>query len=261
MAFKMQFKSISRDEAEQFVRDGYCLFRNVFPAEVAADVCRTLWAKLEWAENDPSQWPESHLIREDTLTPETAKVPNQRYHRIVADLVGEDRFPPLMKGIGYSPIRFPVKTEHWHPTGWHIDGAHFHHHVTSPEQGLVGVDLFSDIDPEGGGTAIRVGSHKVTARLLAESEPEGLSCQELSARSMELTKGLPVIEAIGRAGDVLLMHPFTLHGSSTNRSTRVRLAGNRCISLRKPMSYDRSDADYSLVEYAVLNEVREVLHP
>lgn len=255
---RMKLETISREQADQFMRDGYCLFRNVFSREVAAAVRRVLWEHLEWSETDPDQWPESFLIRENILTPETARVPNDRYHRIVADLLGKDRFPPLLKGIGYSPIRFPVKTDRWQATGWHVDGAHFHHHLTSPEQGLVGVDLFSDIDPEGGGTAIRVGSHKPTAKLLAAAEPQGLSSKELSERARELARDLPVIEAIGQAGDIVIMHPFTVHGSSTNRSHRVRLASNRCISLKAPLSYDRADGDYSVVERAVLDEVRAV---
>lgn len=63
-----------------------------------------------------------------------------------------------------------------------MDGSNFHHRVTSREQGLVTLFLFSDIGPGDGGTPVFRGSHRAVARLLATSEPAGRSLTELQSK-------------------------------------------------------------------------------
>ncbi len=67
---------------------------------------------------------------------------------------------------------------------------------------------------------------------------------------------LPVIECTGRAGDVLFMHPHLFHGSSRNQSSRLRIAGNKCISLVEDMNISRPNRrDYSPVEYLIARDL------
>ena len=67
------------------------------------------------------------------------------------------------------------------------------------------------------------------------------------------TRHLPVVEVIGDAGDMVLMHPHTYHGSSDNCSDRFRVASNICVGLHEPMNLDRADPDdYSPVERAIV---------
>jgi ectoine hydroxylase-related dioxygenase (phytanoyl-CoA dioxygenase family) len=136
-----------------------------------------------------------------------------------------------------------------------VDGIDFQHHLRSPEQGLVAIEFLTDIDRGGGGTAIRVGSHAMISRLIAAAEPRGLSYSELRHISEGLDD-LPVVEAQGRAGDVLLMHPHTVHARSPNAGTRVRIAANRCIALDAPMALDPVSATRSPVERAILAAIR-----
>jgi hypothetical protein len=91
----------------------------------------------------------------------------------------------------------------------------------------------------------------VLSRLLHEAEPDGLSYPQLRGIA-EAIRDLPVVEVTGRAGDVLWMHPHTVHARSANTADQPRIAANRCIALHAPMRLERpDDADHSLVEQAV----------
>lgn len=57
----------------------------------------------------------------------------------------------------------------------------------------------------------------------------------------------------GEAGDVVLLHPYTLHATSQNVLGAARIITNPPLALRAPMNFARPDAgDFSLVEQAVL---------
>jgi hypothetical protein len=169
--------------------------------------------------------------------------------------LGEGRWHPL-NGLGWWPITFPGFDEKpWKEPqgGWHVDGIQFHHHVNSPDQGLLPIPIFSDIEPGHGGTAISVGSHKLTARILQQSEPDGLSCGEL-AKAVQLHPREKVVEVQGRIGDVVLLHPFMLHANSPNCGVAPRIICNPCVRLREPMDLQRANPDgYSAVERAIAN--------
>lgn len=254
---------LSNDEREAFVRDGYLLVREVFPRDVAADVAQQI-IDVAAARGEPIDGPQpagrsGYVLQQSLKEGPALDIITPRYTAAIDALCGAERTKPCV-GVGYSVIRFPEPGRTWEPAGWHIDGIHFHHHIHSPEQGLIGLDLLTDVEPEGGGTAIRVGSHRITARILAAAEPDGLPHRELSSRVIDAIGDCPVVEAYGRAGDVLLMHPHLLHGSSVNTSERLRIAANRCVSLHAPMRFAREPGDpLSLVEQAVADEVRAAI--
>src|SRR4051794_24954790 len=58
------------------------------------------------------------------------------------------------------------------------------------------------------------------------------------------------IEATGRLGDVVLVHPYVLHAVSQNHRGTARFITNPPVALAKPMDFARTDA--SVVERAVL---------
>lgn len=244
-------------ELEQFLRDGYVLIRNAFPRELAEKVLPILWAASSFDPKDSKTWKSALAVVPKVLHDEPIpQIYSPRVIGAIEDLVGAGRYH-RPGGTGYLVINFPgFATGPWKMYGGHVDGNFFHHHIDSREQGLVALFMYTDIAPAGGGTGIRVGSHKVTAHVLADAEPNGLSCADLCKTVEEATRHLPEIEAIGNAGDLLVMHPFTFHGSSTNLSERPRMASNMCVGLREKMNFTRSDpADYSPVELAIVNSL------
>jgi Phytanoyl-CoA dioxygenase (PhyH) len=237
-----------------FVRDGYVVVPEVFPREVAERLLPFVWARLSGVTADPSTWTSPSLQIEEVIAdgPVDA-IFTERFHSSVDDLVGAGRWT-TRRGFGWVILRFPnFHHPPWQPpaSGWHIDGIDFQHHLTSPEQGLVGIELLTDIEPGGGGTAVRIGSHNLISGLLRDSEPEGLSYQQLR-QLCDGIRDLPAREVVGQAGDVIWMHPHLVHARSPNTRETVRIASNRRIRLRQPMVLDRRNpAEDSLVERTI----------
>ena len=68
-------------------------------------------------------------------------------------------------------------------------------------------------------------------------------------------------ELTGEPGDVVLLHPYTLHRRSVNPSIRPRFIANAALVLAEPMRFDREPGDpYSLVELAVLHALGVTRH-
>jgi hypothetical protein len=133
-------------------------------------------------------------------------------------------------------------------SGWHKDGDFFRHFLDSPEQGLLVIVVWSDIAPQGGGTFIAADSVPVVARYLAE-HPEGVLVDDIPFAEL-VASCTDFVEITGRAGDVVLLHPFVLHAVSQNALRIPRFITNPPIALREPLGFDRDDP--SLVEQAVL---------
>ena len=252
-------KVLTSAEIEQFVDQGYVLLRRAFSPEAAAAVRSRVWEGLGLSPGDPAGWTDFYRRLEAQLHgSDVDECLSERFTGAVDDLLGEGKWRPL-GALGGWPVSFPGFAKGaWTPPahGWHIDGSQFHHHLTSPDQGLLPIFLFSDIGSGDGGTAIRPGSHKVTARILAESEPEGLDAHALAIR----TNAEPydeVIEATGDAGDVLLLHPFMSHAASLNTGTRVRFICNPCVALKEPIDPARDNAArFTPLERSIANALR-----
>jgi hypothetical protein len=241
-------------QAAAFIRDGYVVVPQVFRRDVAEALLPHVWARLDGVTADPPSWQWPALQVEALITEgPVSEIFTERYRASVDDLVGSGRWT-TKHGFGWVICRFPgFSRPPWQPpeSGWHVDGMDFQHRLASAEQGLVGIELLTDVDPGGGGTAVRVGSHALVSRLLRDAEPNGLSYQQLRAWCDRLS-GLPVKEVVGSAGDVIWMHPHLVHARSSNTRGTVRIAANRCIALRAPMVLSGEDAnECSLVERAI----------
>ena len=141
------------------------------------------------------------------------------------------------EGLGWVHIRFPVHNgTRWEAPeeGWHIDGDSDSLDTTSS---VVVLPMLTTIRPGGGGTALLVGSHRRVASMLHRGvrvRPASLVRSALRGgggggggrgtardRAHGGTHASPaVVEATGRAGDVLLIHPLLVHApSNAHRST------------------------------------------
>ena len=247
-------KLLTSAEIEQFMTDGYVVIREAFPPELAERILPWVWEQMALSPTDRSAWtkPSIHIktfyqggLFEQVYTP--------RLRSAVDDLLGEERWI-VPNRSGWWPVRFPgFEKKPWRPpeSGWHVDGIH-QHHINSPDQGLLGIMIFSEINEGDGGTAISLGSHHGAARILADAEPVGLTPGEISQRVNALPKSR-VLEVTGRSGDVALMHPFMLHCASPNTGDKVRIITNKTFPLKEPMNLHRAnDADYSVVERTIV---------
>ena len=169
-----------------------------------------------------------------------------------ADAVGgADRLPDhgenlIWRDAAIGNLRVAAGVE-WEPpgprqAGWHKDGWHFRHFLNSPEQGLLTVPIYSDIQPRSGGTFIAPDSIRPVAQLLAQ-HAAGLHPDSVQG-SGYLIPGLieqcsRFEELTGKAGDMALLHPYMLHRVSVNPSTRPRFIANMALVLTEPMRFNR----------------------
>lgn len=246
---------LSDEQIEQFRALGHVRLEQGFPPSLASDALDAVWEAMPFDRYDRSTWRVAfhHVQQRFDGGPFSASW-TDRVHRAFDDLLGEGRWQ-RRTDQGWWPITFPgFAAPPWQPPrgGFHVDGQQFHHHLDSPDQGLLPIFVWSEIGPGDGGTAIVEGSHEVTARVLAAHEPAGLSAHELSTLVNAEPLGR-VVEAQGAPGDVILLHPFILHGSSPNCGDKVRFITNPCVSLNAPMDLvtPRSVVERSIAEKIV----------
>ncbi len=232
---------LSTSQIDEFIETGCTVVREAFPRKVAHGVCERVWDKIEARDSvrrdDRATWkPLVHL--QESLNDElTAQAWSPRFCAAIDQLLGAARWHPI-SSLGWFPVSLPgFESAAWHAPkkGWHVDGQQFHHHLDSPDQGLLPLVILTDIAPGGGGTCIVPGSHKIVAQILQDAEPDGLSIEELSARVQHIPRD-NAQEITGSAGDVALLHPFMLHARSMNTNDAIRIICNPCISLRAPMN-------------------------
>ena len=216
---------LSAADLAAFDRDGFVVLREAVPRAVALACRDALWAKLERdrgiRRDEPATWAKAEGGRVglaeayggDDLGAPWDACWSPRLVAAVDQLCGEDRWE--RPGLGWWVVNFPARGG---AGAWHVDGSHFAHTLASPEVGLAPMLLFSDVAPGGGGTALAPGSHRAVAALLARAGPAGVGGPRLSALARAAVGEPPpsIVEASGRAGDVVLAHPLLLHARSAN---------------------------------------------
>ncbi|HZP83548.1 MAG TPA: phytanoyl-CoA dioxygenase family protein [Chthonomonadaceae bacterium] len=252
---------LTEAQREQFLTRGHVVLHDCFPREVAQEMTAQAFVRLGYDPDDPATWEKSRIHM-----PTANRYPLQEFApkawQAACELLGgaERLKQPVNIGDGFIINFRDGQDKPWQPPsaqspGWHKDGDWFLHFLDSPEQGLLTLILWSDIEPQGGGTFVACDSVGPVARFLA-AHPEGVAYAEGYTRFdfvPMLAECHDFIECTGRAGDIVLLHPFMLHASSQNLSGTPRFLTNPCFSLQEPMNFNRANPDdFSLVEQAAL---------
>jgi hypothetical protein len=248
---------LSAEQVESFVEHGYVTIPACFTREDARPWLDEAWVRLGCDRDDPETWVQQRVHMPSLRYVEVASFAPKVWGAACQLLGGEDRIEqPYTWGNGFIANLGLGADRPWQPPspaapGWHKDGDFFRHFLDSPEQGLLTIVLWSDIEQRGGGTFIAPDSVAPVARLLEHHRegvlPDDFPYDELIAQCSTF------VETTGRLGDVVLMHPYMLHASSQNHRGAARLITNPPIALKEPMRFDRDDpAEHSPVERAVL---------
>src|SRR5688572_7943317 len=206
---------LSESDVEQFMARGFVRITACFSRELALDLTARACERLYCSLGDPTTWPSGRM-----RPPESQRVSFEsiapKAWQAACELVGgaERILEPCTWGDGFI-INFGREPGlEWHPpsatlrewNNWHKDGDFFRHFLDSPEQGLLVIGVFSDIEPGGGGTYLACDSVGHIARYLAEHPegalPRGTPAQEIVGKCKDF------VEATGNIGDVYLLHPF-----------------------------------------------------
>lgn len=262
----MSAAALSVAQIDSFIDQGFCTLPRAFTREQADAACRSLWRRMEQkagiAAGNPATWPAKYDIEEHLGAPEATACFTDRLAAAIEQLLGPGRWRGNRRW-GLWPVNFSFgadRAEAYPSIGWHVDGNWFRHTLDSPHQGLLVIGLFSDIEPGWGGTVLALGSHKRTARVLAE-HPEGMHHRDLFREVLRQPLG-DFLEITGRAGDVVLAHPFLFHTKGFKRGGPPRIISNTEAGLRQPLCLARDDpTEYSVLELSVLGALLDELKP
>jgi hypothetical protein len=248
---------LSEAQIESFLQRGHVVLHDCFSPEAAQPWLEAAWIRLGYDPGDPRTCTEQRVHMPSINHVEVKRFAPKAW-RAACELVGGEAriVQPYTWSDGFIANLGLGADEEWRPPsasspGWHKDGDFFRHFLDSPEQGLLTLVLWSDIDPRGGGTFVATDSVAPVARFLARHPegvlPEDLPCEDLIAQCREM------VEMTGRLGDVVLLHPYVIHAVSQNHRGTARFITNPPIALKEPMRFDRDDpAEFSPVERAVL---------
>lgn len=250
--------SLTNDQIQHFIERGFIHLTDCFPRDFAYEWTEAAFPRLGYDPNDPATWekPIVHMPTEEFIS--VLEFAPKAWHAMAQLLGGEDRMQENLRwGNGFI-VNFSLGADReWVPPspeagGWHKDGDFFWHFLDSPEQGLLVIVIWRDIAPQGGGTFMASDSVKHVAQYLLENR-DGVHPFEGKFGDF-ITECHDFLEATGKAGDVILMHPYMLHASSQNHSGKARFITNPPVALKEPMNFNRENpADFSPVERCVLH--------
>ena len=254
-------KTLSAEQRRIFEDRGLLRLPGFIPAQAAEAMADRLWAEMarrhSIRRDDPVTWraerPAQFGAVQKTGAFNAMATPDVR--GLLDSLIGAGAWPEP-RGWGLPLVCFPTPGEWVLPHKvWHLDLTPEPRH---PEL-LVGrlFVLLAPLRPQGGGTLVATGSHRIV-EALAAGHGARLSSQEVRqklvrfhpwfadlmsppkagedriARFMGAATPvdgarLQVEEITGEAGDVVLMHPHALHGLSSNVLEAPRLALTQTI--------------------------------
>lgn len=248
---------LSEREVQQFIDYGFVHLTECFDPDFAKRWTDGAFPRLGYDPNNPATWdkPIVHMPNQNFVSvPEFSP---KAWGAICQLLGGTDRIETNLRWWDGFIVNFKLGAERaWvapspEAGGWHKDGDFFYHFLDSPEQGLLTIVIWKDIGPQGGGTFFAPDSVKPIAEYLA-AHREGIHPFENEFGNL-INQCHDFREARGKAGDVVLMHPYMLHASSQNLSGIARFITNPPVALREPMNFNRANAaDFSPLEQSVL---------
>ena len=249
---------LTDEQTRHFLERGFVTVRGAFDAASAQRRLDDAWIRFGYDRADPGSWTEKRIHLAARSHVDARTFAPAAWHAAMELVGGQERVVlPWQWSDGFIANLGVGDDRPWQPPspaagGWHKDGDFFRHFLDSPEQALLSLVLWTDMLPKGGGTFVAADSVPVVARFLA-AHPEGVLPDDFDYADL-IGQCRDFVEMTGEAGDVVLLHPYTLHATSQNVLGIARIITNPPLALREPMNFNRSDpADFSLVEQAVLD--------
>jgi hypothetical protein len=169
---------LSHEQIDHFMRSGYVRVTACFSQAKATEWAGDVWSRLGYSPTDKSTWTNEMTWMGETKEEAVKTFAPKAWAAICELLGGEDRIAPesatwndaLIVNLGS-----PESEGTWpHPAdlpGWHVDGDFFTHFLDSPEQALLVIPLFSDIQDRAGGTMVCPDSLKLIAQHMVCGQP------------------------------------------------------------------------------------------
>ncbi|KAG6829293.1 hypothetical protein H0H92_005047 [Tricholoma furcatifolium] len=278
----MPTKYLDQEQIDHFLNHGYIVIKNAFTRQQAEEWTANMWIRLSMDPNHKSTWDRERVHMPWHKRERVADFAPKAWEAMQDLLGGEERIDEQSSAWGDSFIvnlgtkELENESKRIAPRdldNWHVDGDFFVHFLDSPEQALLVIPIYSEIQPGGGGTMISPDGIPLIAHYLA-AHPEGVLPTGLSftpstttytdpkddpgywSHLKEIKKCESFVEMTGEIGDVVLMHPLMMHSASKNYTRIPRVITNPPVALREPFNFARDNPDdYSLVELKTLKEL------
>lgn len=244
---------MDHDFAHRFRETGAVRADGAFTSAEATDIREVVWRHIEersavrygrpetWSAASAGSFGLSSLVRRPEFAAVTQNPSVRDALRTIFD--GE-----VWEALGFKVLlTFPEKAAWVMPRGWHVDFGL--ERPTWPAFAVKIFAFFDTVEPEGGGTLVMEGSHRLHERFAAETSQDLASpaahhelmhkhkwvervvrggraahpMRELIGEWNDVD-GIPlrVTELTGRPGDVVLTHMHVLHSPAPNAGTRPR---------------------------------------
>ncbi|MEU7182809.1 MULTISPECIES: phytanoyl-CoA dioxygenase family protein [Streptomyces] len=245
------------EQIDQFIENGFIRLDHAFSKETAQACRAALWRETGLDPDDPTTWTEPVVrVWESSEEPFIEAANTPRLRAAYDQLVGRDRWVP-MRTMGTFPIRFPHKNPP-QDVAWHVDGSYqsdndpfFWLNLRSRDRALLVLFLYSDVTEDDGPTRVRVGSHLDVPPLLEPAGEAGMSLRTLIDQ-LSCTEGRPEALVTGEAGDVYLVHPFTVHSAQEHRGKEPRFLAQPQLFPQGTLVVDGGPGtEYNAVERAI----------
>jgi ectoine hydroxylase-related dioxygenase (phytanoyl-CoA dioxygenase family) len=258
---------LTADQRAEFEERGLTRLRNVFTSDDAARMRLVVWRELERrygvVEDDRSTWKlgAAHGMKTSKKSRAFEPIGGPVLLEVIDELLGVGTWTTAAHW-GQVMVTFPQPDGAWTLPSklWHVDWHYTH--APTPLFGVKMFAFFGTVDPQGGGTLVVPGSHRVVERFVASTEQDVRTdfrtCRlrfmrhdpwfralsrtddadpERVARFMGTDHdcdGIPVrvVELTGDPGDVVLTHPWMLHHVAPNTSSYPRMMRGKTYNRR-----------------------------
>ncbi|MBI5631006.1 MAG: hypothetical protein HY921_08995 [Elusimicrobia bacterium] len=247
---------LSEDQKRSFFSRGHIALENCFSKDAARKFIDRAYQRLGYDPKDPNTWKEERSFLPGESSVVVADFAPRAWEAICALVGGAER---VVHGSAHTwsdcfIVKFPSRDpagENRGDMNWHLDGSHEPRFLDTAEMGLLTFVLWSDAGPGSGGTRIACDSVGRVARCLLE-HPEGVVKTEIPINEI-VGECRDFVELTGRAGTVVLAHPYLLHCETANFSMTPRFLTARQVDLVAPLRFDRPLAQACAVELSVLS--------
>jgi hypothetical protein len=250
---------LSAEQIGEFVESGCCVVRGAYSRHAAASLADAVWERVEAQtairRSDRQTWPTHYYLPPVAADQEAFACMTPHLERAIEELVG-----PFDRGTmrWNFPMNFTIRdrTPGQAPFGgWHIDGVWEHDSLQRLPFSLLVIGLVTDIEPGFGGTVLSLGSHKRSARVIADPETN-LFRPDLFRELLSDPIG-NFYEINGRAGDVVLIHPFVLHTTGYNCFGPPRIINSIRVKAVSPLCLDGPDEERTPLERSIRTALHE----
>lgn len=154
--------ALTAEQKEHWLTHGFIKIPQCFSREQAAKFTSSVWTRLGASPTDKSTWPTEKLNMPGHTTIPAAEFAPKAWAAICELVGGEEKIVDWAKNwkdgyivnLGKPEYKPEDPLDYRSLENWHNDGDFFIHFLDSPEQALLVIPLFTDIESKGGGTAI-----------------------------------------------------------------------------------------------------------